>query len=258
VKLAALKGVLAAKKEYERSRAAHATVSTFLRVCFGAIKDFKTQHPHYDWDFFESITKESFTPEKGCKILILTVQTTRSTKGASSRKPRALEKHQLLINKAGDVLEDKILFTQTGNSQNTASNSEMNFPNIDTSILQDILGIANLAQIPETKITLKKIEEPIVSKADREVVVTINFILKNSGKEGKICPYIEFQAAVFQTDGSFKEMTIRSEPQEIEVDALAERKYSYTVKLPRTDVPLFNPPYNVKVELYPCPQSSTR
>lgn len=213
----------------------------------------KRENPDVDWKYFDTIDLiESRTPEKDRKILTLAWRSTSISRGGYLSRARVFARYEIVIDRSGDVLGEKKLPAQEGDVT----------PYGDPELEGLALSMHELAafgggSVGETKIVVREVKKPIVVDRGDKTEVKIGIVIENLGRKGKTCPYVEFQAVVLQADGSFNQEAIGSEPKAWEVDTLAKVQINYSFSLEKPSSPLLEPPHQVKVELYECPESRT-
>jgi len=205
-------------------------IRLFRTQYYGVIGQWKPR-PH------EVITVDEWDIEKGRATLILAVTKMLETRELgiieSFRVPRVIAKHNLTIDRTGDILESR-------------------------SIPMDSTWTTQQRPLSETTLTIKSRKEPRKEQASGGVNVIIEFEVENRGRAGKACPYIEFQVATEWLEGKYSSKKWNTKPKPIEIPALCVKPLIYTLFFHFPHLPLIEPPYEVKIELHPCPDTRSR
>jgi hypothetical protein len=214
-----------------------------------AIKQFKAQQSGYNWRWWlwwlkdqNTVTIEDLDPGRGKATLILAVS--KSQPSAENPVPgvltlttehRVVARYQIVIDRTGDILKIDSLpvkIARTGSSP-----------------------VQYQDELPTTTLVIKNRRKPLVENIGNEVRVTIEFDVENSGRAGKVCPYIEFRIVTTRGDGRYTPKTFRSDPMAFDIPALCIKPFSLKFRFPLPDAPLVKSSKYVKVELYRCPDT---
>jgi hypothetical protein len=208
-----------------------------------AIKRFRAQYygaagqwwprPH------ETIVVEKWRIEKGRATLTLAltkmVETFEYGILDFYRIPRVIAKHELTIDRTGDILEIRLLsFEQIQATQYPA------------------------ASLRETTLRIKKRKPPRIEKVQNGVNVILEFEVENTGKAGLVCPYIEFQVVTAEVDGKYAPKKFNTKPKPFAIDALTTQPFKFKLFFKLPELPLVEPPHKVTIELHPCPKTGTQ
>jgi hypothetical protein len=116
------------------------------------------------------------------------------------------------------------------------------------------LGISQ-SDLPETDLTIKNIRRPTVEKVDGKAIVTIEFDVENSGRAGKVCPYVEFQVVALDKAGKLVPQPFRTALQTYHVSALSIQPFTFQHTFYAPEWPLVEPPNKVRIGLSPCTET---
>lgn len=190
----------------------------------------------------ETITIEEWDIEKGRATLTLAVNKMLETFEPGIfgffRVPCVIAKHRLTVDRTGDILALKSIPVdqiRTGYFPRTSR-----WP------------------LPKTTLAITDRKPPRTEKVDNGVNVIIEFEVENSGRAGKVCPYIEFQVVTTKVDGRYTPKKFNTRPKPFDIPALCVKPFKFTLFFSSPDLPLVEPPHEVKIELYPCPDVQSK
>lgn len=210
------------------------------------VKQFKSQQADYDWNWWSSnrnkITIESWRIEKGQATVTLAV----SGKYETFERPvpellyhvtkwQTVARYNLMIDRTGDILRMNAL--------------PLNSPNTRAQVTyrQD--------ELPETSLKIKNKKQPVVQRNNGDVKVIIEFDVENSGKAGRVCPYIEFQVVAPDRNGNRTTYPIRTAPKAYDIPALSIMPIRFEHTFHAPEWPLVDSLDKIKIELFPCPNA---
>jgi hypothetical protein len=186
----------------------------------------------------ESVTIDEWDIEKGRATLTLAINKMLETFEPGIlgffRIPRVIAKHKLTIDRTGDILEIKSIpvdLSQTGYSSRTPP-----------------------SPLREMTLTIKNWQARR-EKVNNGVNAVIEFEVENSGKAGKICPYIEFEVVTTELDGNYTPKKWHTKPKPVDIPALCVKPFRYSLFFQSPDLPLVEPPHEVKIELRTYPDT---
>ncbi len=205
-----------------------------------ALKRFRAQYygPLGQWlpRPHENITIDEWEIEKGRATLTLVVNKMLETFEPGIvgffRVPRVIAKHKLIIDRTGDILEVRSIpvdFSQTGRS----------------------------TRLPEMTVAVKN-KKARLEKVHNGSNAIIEFEVENSGKAGRVFPYIEFQVITTALDGNYSQKKWNTKPKPVEIPALTIQPFKYTLFFEFPALPLVEPPNEVKIEMHPCSSGQSR
>ncbi len=217
-----------------------------------AIKALKAQKTEYEWGTHqECIRVESFQGARGLGTLIVTILTQDYFRGGKIGKPTIIEKLQLTIDKAGDILQQKSIPIPLPEIPDIGTNK----------IMEQIFGSAPIpsnsfygANPSPMNVSIKDIKNPVIKKTNKNISVVIKFTVENTGRAGKVYPYIEFKIKELRPPGSWVDKII-STPSSwvVTIGGYGSCDLSYEWLFPLPTVPLLKSPDDIKIKLYTSP-----
>jgi|GEM_PF-4512398 hypothetical protein len=206
-----------------------------------AVKKFKAQQSGYIWLWFlpnrNTITLDEWNIQKGQATIMLSVYRKIETwetpvPGLAHRVtvPQLIARYELLIDRTGDI--------RRLNSVVITTNSQSNYS-------QQLKN-----SLPPTTLEIKNRSVKTEKIPKDGIKILVEFDVVNSGKLGKVCPYMEYKV-INTIRGDNR--SVHSAPKSYAIEALGTIHFRFEKVFYPPDLPLADSIEKVKIEIYPCP-----
>ncbi len=178
----------------------------------------------------ESIEVQKWTINKGRATLILSVikmiETIDREFTAITQMPHTLAQYTVTIDRSGDILEFYA--------------SRFEEPPV------------SLPPLREMTVEIANKKQPRIETANGGVNAVLEFAIRNTGRAGTICLYIEFKVVTSRVDGHYSPRTFKTKPKPLAINAMGLTPVKLSLFFPFPELPLIDPPHNVTIELQSC------